>query len=142
MKIVSACDAGALHYILDDGRIIKTVKLGEHISDISQKDGTVFAAVYHENKIVKVENGCVVSQAYSKYFPQKIIAENSVFVLFTDGEYCFVEKFDTGLNREGVLKILFDFYSFEFCKKRILLFGETYVYLLDENLKILRLFIK
>ena len=133
MKIVPSADSGALHYVLDDGRIIKTLKLGEHISDMVQKANTVFAAVYHENKIVKVE---------SKYFPQRIIVGDDVFALFTDGEYCFLEKFDTGLNREGVLKILFDFYSFDFFEKRILLSGETYVYLLDENLKILRLFIR
>lgn len=142
MKIVPSADAGALHYVLDDGRIIKTLKLGEHISDTAQKANTVFAAVYHENKIVKVENECIVSQVYSKYFPQRIIVGDDVFALFTDGEYCFLEKFDTGLKREGVLKILFDFYSLDFLENRILLSGETYVYLLDENLKIIRLFIK
>lgn len=142
MKIVPCTDAGALHYIADGGRIIKTVKIGEHISDIYEKNGAVFAAVYHENKIVKVENECIVSQVYSKYFPQRIIAGDAVFALFTDGEYCFMEKFDMGLNREGVLKILFDFYSCDFLENRILLTGETYVYLLDENLKIHCLFIK
>lgn len=136
MKIVAASDSGALHTVLDDGRTVKTLKIGEHISDICEKNGTVFATVYHENKIVKVENGYIVSETYSKYFPQKIIVGNDVFCLFTDGEYCYIEKFDFELKREHTLKILFDFYLLKLVQDGVLLTGEMYIYLLDEKLKI------
>ena len=134
---VSGEDSGAVSTYTLNGKILDTIKFGEHISDFVVFDKYLYVLTYHDNFLIKANSKKINNKIKLNYFPQRILKRNYIYVLLNNEFYSFIKMFDYDLNFIKSIRFKRQIGDIFIFKNKIVFNGDEYNYILNENLTLI-----
>lgn len=134
---ISGEETGCISLYDFNGNLELTMKIGEHIADFCVLDGNIYAITYNDNFLVKTD----LSNNYKKIIflntPQRIIVNNKIYVILNDEYFTTIKMLDVDFNELKKITFKRQLYDLVYFNKKIILYGEEFTCVLNENLNIL-----
>ncbi len=135
---ISDNDAGTIYKYNSKGYIIKSQKIGEHISDFIINDSIIYSVIYHENKIVKSDMNKIINEVEIINFPQMIINDDAhLYILAHNQFYSYIYLIDKEFNTLKEVSFLRQLGRIYIYQNKIIFNGTDFNYILNKNLNII-----
>ena len=135
---VSDEDNGTIYQYDLYGNIIRSKKLGEHISDFEITDSFIYGAIYHENKIIKCTMDDIIAELKLNNVPKNVIfVKNKFYILTNDHFFSYIYMIDCDLNIIKIIKFDRQIGCIKNFNNKIVFCGTDIIYILNEELHII-----
>ena len=133
---VSGNDSGTMYKYNVNGKILESIKIGEHISDFFTVNNNIYVLSYFNNKLTVLNNFNITKKLYFSKFPQRILCNKYIYILFNDGFYNYIYMYSLKFTIIKKVKIKFQIGELFCFNNKLIYDGDDYRIIFNENLNI------